>query len=261
MKTFLNWDRPVLTAMVKSKTLPDILAEIERIKQLGTDAIGLQMESWPAECRTPEALRTVFQAIGDCPGYITNYRRKNKVSQCDDVLAEQLLTALDCGATLIDIYAGIYCPGSDMDSEYTVNEAAVEKQKALIREIHNRGGEVLLSSHMHRFLPTEAVMTIARDQYSRGADIAKVVTDANSQAELDENFETLLHLKRSGIPTLFLCNGSYCLKHRRIGPVVGASPLFLVTDDQIDAGAQPKLSTAKAILENLGYMDLPTGGK
>ena len=124
----------------------------------------------------------------------------------------------------------------------------------------------MFSSHVYKitegnkkfcFLPSDKVLNIAKGQQSRGADIAKIVTCADTEEELDANLETTLILKRElKIPSLFLCNGELRYKHRRLGPVLGAC-MFLVTENLRSDALQPTVSEAKKILKDFGYTDLP----
>lgn len=249
---FLNQGRPVITAMLKSNNTKNIIAEIGRFLESGAEAFGFQIETLLPACRTRQDFTEIIQAMDGKPAYITNYIRCNvsPQPQSDEELTEELLLAFDCGAKLCDIRGDLY---DSCEGELTCQDRAVEKQKKLIREIHKMGGEVLMSSHVFRFLPKEQVYTIAKIQQERGADIAKVVTMANSEAELNENFEALLLLKKKlEIPSLFLCNGGHCYRHRILGPMLG-SCMFLVVEDGIQAISQPNISEARKMLTAAGY--------
>lgn len=86
--------------------------------------------------------------------------------------------------------------------------------------IHRIGKKALMSSHVRQgenfiFLKKEEVLETALEHERRGADVAKIVTNADTEAELVENFETIIYCKkRVKIPVLFLCNGKKCLRHR-----------------------------------------------
>ena len=101
-------------------------------------------------------------------------------------------------------------------------------------------------------------MKIAKGHKSRGADVSKIVTDANSEKELLNNLRTSVVLKeRLGIPSLFLCNGTHCARHRILGPAIG-SDMFLVIENSKDGICpQPTIKRAKEILTLAGYTDLP----
>lgn len=251
MKTFLNSNKPIITTMLKAADVDNIIAEITRSLSEGAQAFGFQIETLPPEQRTETNYKKIFSAMDGRPAYVTAYQRSNvsPVPQSDEELGAELLKALDCGAVLLDIRGDMFC---QCDGELTFDPAAVEKQKRFIQKIHDKGGEVLMSSHVMKFISRGEVLKIAEAQAERGADIAKIVTNADSEEELSENFEALLLLKKElKIPALFLCNGTHCKSHRVIGPVLGGSPLFLTTENSFAAGTvtQPANKTAAEILK------------
>lgn len=232
MKTFLGQSRPMITVMLKSKNTGALIEEIKRTSAQGAEAYGLQLEGLQKQYLNRQDLTDIFQAMEDKPCYVTNYARGNinGQNQSDEMLEEELLLALDCGAVLCDVRADMFdrCVG-----EFTLQDTAVEKQKELIREIHRKGKEALMSSHIFQFTPKEQVYAIAHAMQERGADIAKVVAIADDEKELTEAFETLLLLKKEiVIPTLFLCNGFCSYKHRMLGPLLGSCMYLTVENRQ-----------------------------
>ena len=238
--------------MLKSKNMKEIIKDISAAKKEGTESFCLELEIFNQAERTAENFKKIFEAMGDKPAYITNYRRGNvaEYEQTDDQLTEELLLALDCGGTLFDVRGDLFDVSPD---EITYNEAAVQKQIKLIDEIHSRGKEVLMSSHTLRFTPMERVLEIAKAQQKRGADIAKIVTNADTDEELYENFRISLALKKEiDIPVLFLCNGAACRKHRLFAPLLGG-PLYLCVQNGVEVISQPSMDEAKKLLKMSNY--------
>lgn len=255
MSKFLRKGRPTLVGMLYSHTEKDLLREIETLRAQGADAFGLHMEKLLPEERNRATLTRLFSAMRGLPAYVTDYARGNMREESDEELTEALLTAADCGATLIDIRADLFDRSPE---EFTEDERAIEKQKSVIKTLHAMGAEVLMSSHILKFLSGDEVLRIARAQAERGADIAKIVTSADSEAELRENLKTTLRLAESlPIPSLFLCNGSHCRKHRILGPTLG-SCMFLTVENANDGINQPTLKKAVAQLRLAGYRELPS---
>lgn len=248
MKTFLAGDRPIITGMLKSTNKKDILDEIRRITEDGAEAYGFQIDILEDEWKQPHHLKEIFDAMYDKPIYCTNYMRGNTTKNISwNTLRDQLLTAVDLGATLIDIPADMF---DSSDMELSMNKQAIEEQMRLIDEIHRRGGEVLMSSHVLRYIPKETVLMIAEQHKARGADISKIVTEANNIAELNHNFEIQPLLEsRLGIKHLFLCNGTHCRKHRLLAPLLG-SCLFLATENAQTGQNQPTVAQAISILKS-----------
>lgn len=254
MNSFLNWQRPVITTMLKPNNTKDLVRDIAAALNEGTDAFCLEIELMKTECRTATDFKDIFAAMEGKPAYITDYRRLNindKV-QSDEELTEEMLFAFSLAdnVKLFDIRGDLFDPSPD---EITYNEKAVLKQIELAKEVHRLGGEVLMSSHPLRFMPYDDLLKIAKAQSERGVDIVKIVTLAESEKELDANMTATLKLKNDlDKKFLFLCGGSHCKKHRLLGPAMG-NCLFLSVQQGIDGGPQPQMSDAKKILETLGY--------
>lgn len=256
MGLFLRDDRPTLIAMITARDTESIVEEIKKIHTEGVDAIGITHDTLNPDCRNRESYEKIFGAMKDKPVYITNYTRGNPVEHTDEELTEELFEFM--GYIKGPILADIRCDLFARDAiEYTTDSVAVEKQKQVIEKIHNMGAEVLMSAHSLRFLPYEKVLEIALAQQSRGVDVVKIVTDANTEEELAENLMTDIKLRSAiDVPTLFLCNGTHCKKHRIIGPTIG-SDLFLVRENTYDNENQPSIKRARKMLELAGYTDLP----
>lgn len=243
---FSKGKRPVVTVMLKARTKEALIDEIKRANLQGAEAFGYQAEEFDREFRSYENLKEIFSYMEGKPIYYTDYRRGNKCPELsDEELCDEMMTALRAGASLIDVPGDFFCPSQ---GEITTNIDAVKKQMDFIDEIHKMGGEVLMSSHVLKYIPKESVLAIARLHKERGADISKIVTEANTAEELRENMEASLLLERKlGLKHLFLCNGTMCKLHRKIGPFIGAD-MCLVTEDGADVQNQPKISEIKSIL-------------
>lgn len=252
MKSFLKQPRPIITTMLKPDNTRALVRDIEAALKEGTDAFCLEIELMKTECRTASDFKDIFAAMDGKPAYITDYRRLNVNDrvQSDDELTEEMLFAFSVAdnVRLFDIRGDLFDESPD---EITYNERAVEKQIALAKEVHRMGGEVLMSSHPLRFMPYEDVLKIAKAQAERGVDIVKIVTLAESEAEVNENIKTTLRLNEAlDTQFLFLCGGSHCRKHRLLGPVLSNS-LFLSVQKGVDGGPQPQMSDAKKVMELL----------
>ena len=248
--TFLNREAPLLTCMVQSDN-PD------RIKELitasipeGAEAFGMQFCRMKPEYRSKETYRELFAHASSLPVYVTNYRGHgyNK-GKSDEAIASELLELAECGATLCDVMGDIFDP---TEGELTMNEEAVKKQTKLIDELHAKGAEVLMSSHVLKFTPAERVLEIAREHQRRGADICKIVTGADTMAEQIENLRIIDLLKRKlEIPFLFLCGGE-CHILRRIGGEIGCCMYLCVHEyDELATRSQPLLKDVKLVRDTL----------
>jgi len=250
--TFLNQNKPLITCMIQARTPNEAIAAIRNAAVEGADAFGFQFCKMEPEYRTADGLKGIFRHMGNRPIYVTNYRYGFNQEKTDDELAEGLLFELSCGATLLDVMGDMFCKDP---RELTYDAQAVEKQKKLIDEIHARGGEVLMSSHLYRYAPAEEVLEIAKEHQKRGADIAKIVTAAYTDEEKLENLRiTTLLRKELDIPFLFLSSGSHCKLHRNIGPALGACMWLTVPEhDALSTKAQPLLRGIRAIADHFDF--------
>ena len=256
-KTFLGHDQALLTVMVQADH-PDRIKELmEKSIPEGADAFGMQFELLDKEFRNAETYKDLFQCAKDKPTYVTNYRAvrdkgeafsKNK-GKTDDQLAEELVELAECGATLCDVMGDLFDPQPD---EVAVDETAIKKQMELIDRIHEKGAEVLMSSHILKFTSAERVLQVAKEHKRRGADISKIVVGADTMAEQIENIRIVNLLKEElGIPFLFLSAGE-CQILRRIGGELGCCTYLCVHEyDDFSTNTQPLLKKVKAIRDNL----------
>ena len=258
MNTFLKSDRPLITPLLASTEESALLKEISDCLAQGADAFGLQIEQLPKELRGEEKMKGFFAAMGGKPIYVTCYQRGDKIEETEEDRAEMLVNALRWGATLADIRGDMFCP---CDGEMTCDRAAIEKQKALIRRIHSMGKEALVSAHVmydgkFRFLTKEEVLSIALEQQSRGADIAKIVTKADTEEELLENFEAITLLKKKvNIPVLFLCGGEKCLRHRLGGGLIFEPIVFAREQShRKEDSPQPSIEQVVTLFRNARMM-------
>ena len=249
-RTFLTYERPLLTCMVQADN-PDRIKElIDLSLPEGAEAFGMQFCQMKKEYRNKKTYRELFEYASPMPVYVTNYRNHlSNAGKSDDVLAAELVELAECGATLCDVMGDYFdaCEG-----ELTMNKDAIKKQIRLIDELHGRGAEVLMSSHVLKFTPAERVLEIAREHERRGADICKIVTDAENTEQQIENLRIINLLKKNlKIPFLFLAGGE-CRILRRIGGSLGCCMYLCVHEyDEYATKAQPLLRDIKIIRDIL----------
>lgn len=256
--TFLNQNRPLITGMILKDNPDSIQFAIKNSIYDGADCLGIQLERLKKEYKTEENYKKIFAACSGHPIYITNYRGLENKEFSDEELANELLRALSCGATLGDVPASLFDEESGMGIglELSMKQDAIDCQMRLIDKIHNMGKEVLMSSHVLKFIPAETVLEIACEQKKRGADIVKIVTAANSDEEQMENLRiTTLLKKELDIPFLFLSGGTHSKIHRMIGAQLGCVTYLAVKEhDEQAVPTQPTIKAAKAVRDNFDYL-------
>ena len=248
-QSFFENDKALLTVMVQADN-PDRIKElIDKSIPDGAEAFGMQFEQMKSEYRIKEVYKDLFAYAKDKPVYVTNYRIAHNEGKTDDMLAEELVELADCGADLCDVMGDYFDRQPD---EVAVSKTAIEKQKELIRKIHDKGAKVLMSSHVLKYTPAERVLEIALEHQSRGADICKIVTGADTMEQQLENLKIINMLKKNlKIPFLFLCGGE-CSILRRIGGEFGCCMYLCVHEyDALATATQPLLTRVKAIRDNM----------
>ena len=253
MKSFFTSGTPVLTTMINNASTPKrVLELIKKGIDSGTEAFGLQIEQLEGKYRTREVFCEIFNAMDGRPAYITNYRRCSLCPDLtDDELTEQMLLAVECGAALFDMRGDLFDPSP---YEITYNEEAVQKQKELVKTVHSMGAEVLMSSHILEFLPSDKVFELCLTHAERGVDVSKIVSNASDDRQLDDTFKASIMLKeKAPVKTLFLCNGAKSRLHRMVGPMIGSCMYLNVCGDDTYCGTQPELSEVKELLKLCGF--------
>lgn len=246
--TFLVHEKPLLTCMVQAddpRRIKELMARAE-----GAEAFGMQFCRMKPEYRTEEVYRDLFTLASPLPTYVTNYRHTYNAGKSDEELGRELLTLAACGATLCDVMGDYFAPCAE---EMTADAAAIRKQEELIGKLHQSGAEVLMSSHVKKFIPAERVLEIALEHQRRGADISKIVTGAATMAEQIENLRIITLLSENlKIPFLFLTGGK-CHLSRRLGGTLGnCMSLCVVEHDAFSTPAQPLLCDMKILRDLLG---------
>ena len=259
--TFLTYEQPLLTLLFSGKTPAEVAGKVTRAIREGAEGFCLQTCQLEAQYRNREDYRKIFSAMENRPVYVTNYRHGVNETASDQTIAEGLVELAESGATLCDVMGDLFGP---QPGELTVNPEAVQKQKQLIRRIHQAGAEVIMSSHVLVFTPAERVLEIALAQQERGAyggagfivgvvqvfEIGAQVADAHDDVRLQNLRITNLLKKELKTPFLFLSGGE-CQLHRRIGPMLGCCMYLCSLDDEEEPKpVQPMLRKIKAIRDN-----------
>lgn len=245
--SFIRSDKPLKTAMIQVKTADEAIAAIESGLKQGADAFGWQLECLSDDQINEKTFKNVFSAGCGKPFYVTNYKWASGGDKPEEQYFDELLLALKCGATLIDMPGDSFSPAPD---QLTYDEQAIKKQMEFAQKVHDLGGELLISSHVPDFRSEDYVLGMAFEQKRRGADIAKIVTFSHDDEQLTDNLKTTVRLRETlGIPFLFLSGGEKCRLHRLAGPLLGACMWLCVAyRAPITTPPQPLLSDVNEFL-------------
>ncbi len=227
--TFLKYENPLATLMVLEPTPNEAIKVIEEGHKNGADAFGIQLEHLKREYRNLEDLKRIFSSCKGKPIYITSYRNHESTGLSDQECMDYLLLGCKAGATLCDIMADMFDP---QPNEITYNQTAINKQIEIARKIKELGGEVLFSTHTHKFFETNEILKIANSQKERGADIVKIVSVADNEEQLAVSYENIKKLKLTlnQTPFLYLVNGKMHKPIRENGPNLGVCMYLCVNE-------------------------------
>ena len=252
MPTFLEYEKPLLTAMIQCATPEECIQKIKASIAGGADALGVQLCKLEIPYRTPENIRKIFEACDGKPIYVTSYPHGASVNFTDEQCAELLLLALDCGGTLFDVRGDMF--DKSPYYELTENPEAIQKQKELIDKIHRRGGEVLMSSHTFKDLSIEENLRIAKAHEERGADVIKIVNRIGNKDSIPTQIASIQKImQRTNKKLLFLVSGEGRVI-RYIGPNFGVCMYLCVSEHgEMDTPEQPLLSDLVAIRDHMNF--------
>lgn len=249
--SFLDRPRPVITGLMAAETPQEFIARARNMEFDGAGAIAIELNYLKPEFRNYDSLKSIIDSV-NLPFMAIFYRNDKWGDPSDDERQELLLNAVDAGAAMIDVMGDLYDPSP---REITLDSAAIDKQKRLIDDIHSRGSEVIISSHMPDFRTTEQVIEHMKEVESRGADVVKIVHGVTNEEELAETFKTTLALKKElKVPFVHLCNGKLRRPHRFMGPSLGVAITFAVHEyDERYSYNQPTIRSMKAVFDNMHW--------
>lgn len=234
-------DNPLFTVMVQADN-PDRIKElIDKSLPMGAEAFGIMLEQLKRCYKSSDIYRELFSYAKGKPIYVTNSRVAENSEKTDDELAEEMLEIAECGENLLcDIIGDLF---DKQPGEMTYDAEAIKKQMALIEQLHEKGANVLISSHIFKFTDSDAVLKIAKEHKRRGADVSKIVVGADNMEQQLENLKIINRLREElGSPFLFLSNGE-CSILRRIGGRLGCCMYLCVCEyDELATPQQPLIS-------------------
>jgi len=131
--------------------------------------------------------------------------------------------------------------------------AIIERQCALIDQVHTMGAEVLLSCHPGVPMTTEQVVGLAKFLEERKPDIIKIVTKATTCEECDEAVRAMSVLKRElHTPVSYHANGKAGIPSRILNPLQGGQIAFCI--DRYNEGStmeQLELRSVRAAVDSV----------
>ncbi len=252
-KSFLMLERPVITCIIGEPDPASDIATIKNAEYEGAKAFAVHFDRLDRQYQTEEVLKKIADSTTR-PAMMLLYRAAGEriMPYTDEERLDILKSAVKCGAACIDITADSFAPSPD---EYTKEPSAVDRQLRYIDEIHEMGGEVVISSHVYHSMTCEQVVEHMLDVEKRGPDIAKIVTLANTQEEFLEAIRTTMELRKvMKIPFIHLCGGEFAKPLRLLEPLLGSFLTFCpLTYTQDFISIQPLYSNMVSAIWNLNW--------
>lgn len=266
-KSIAKLPSPVLAGVVRETTTRAAIAQIKNCLYDGAGMIDLHMSC--LENNSVEELKKIIDSTS-LPILALNYNNtflwENTGLSEEDRVAS-FLRAVEAGAAGVDIQGYTYdiaskrgFVGEDKYSftkgnpkEVVTDEAVIAKQCNLIEKLHSMGAEVLLSCHPGIPMMAEQVVELALFLEKRNPDVIKIVTRAETEADLIESFKAMVMLKKElKTPVTYHAAGKHGMLSRLVNPVLGGHIAFCI--DRFNTGStmeQVALHSAKEIIEGL----------
>ncbi|MBP3369552.1 MAG: type I 3-dehydroquinate dehydratase [Clostridia bacterium] len=254
MRKFLDNYRPMLVSMVTETEIDSAIACVANSIYGGADALGFGLGFIKREYRTEENFKRLFEACAGKPVYLYSYPEVESIDFTHEECAEYLLFVAECaskhGAVICDIMCDMF---GCVEGGFSDDPITIEKQMALADKIHALNCEVLYSVHHPSFLGESEIIRQAKEQVNRGADVIKIVTQANTREELISNLDIITRIKQEiDTPLLYLSSGKYSYTIRQIGVALGVDICLCVEHyNSLTNKAQPSLASSRAIRDNL----------
>lgn len=272
-KSFVNLDRVMLTAVIRESNKRAAIAAMINAQNQGAMGFDLHVNCLEPQYRNVNDLSEIFGRFKR-PVLALNYNndmwfRSAGLSQ--EEMLSGLEMAVDAGAAAVDLQGFMFDTDTKkslreskenypfieaMPAEVTLNPEAIEKQKEWIKKIHDKGGEVVLSTHTGCYLSGEQLLSLALKLEERGADLLKIVTTGcNTEQDVADAAQNVVMLKKH-LKTKFQyhCNGKCGQLTRIINPMLGSYLIFTIADYK-DTSAYEQINLSKMV-DLFNYLDM-----
>ena len=235
---------PLFGITDRLRTPEELIANIKQFEAEGAHGVVLDFAELDRQYLTEENFRNIISSSRRLEMYACFYRNNHTQDLTDEDRAGYLLMAAHAGADIVDVMGDLF---DRTEGELTVDPAAVEKQKALIAELHKAGVTVLMSSHVNKPCSTEDTLKYFYAHSERGVDISKAVFYCNDEAELQESRRTSEELcAKLPIPFVYVCSGAFGSQIQRYETLLNGSLMTFVRCRENEL--QPSVKNALAFL-------------
>lgn len=246
----LGKGRPPLVCSITDPTADTALCTIRNAIYDGADGFLIHLEHMLPEERTPDRLKTMFSYAQNKPILTLNYRKQG--GPTDEKLVKVQYDAIDAGAGCVDMVGDTF---GEAPFQLATDPNALQMQKEYIDEVHGKGAQVMMSSHMWEYLAPDKLMKQCLEMERRNADIIKIAMLISNEEEMLAQMRATYEISHTlKVPFLHILMGQYGKAHRVFGPTLG-SCMILCVQQYTPRGhkEKPLLRAVRDIYNNLDY--------
>ena len=272
-KKFSTSSTPLVIGVVRERTAQNSIKKIREYKESGATAIDWHLSCLEDEYKDISQLKIVEDST-DLPILALNYNQRYDWSEIDDSEEDRiglLMKALKAGVSAIDIQGytfdvqskrkfvgdNIYSFTRNNPFEIVTDKKVIDKQKDLIKRVHDMGKEVLLSTHPYIPMNCKQITDLVCFLAERNPDVIKLVTRCLTEDDLTEAFYTMRQLKKLNLrqKISFHCCDELGKTTRLVNPVLGSYMCFCTkADDESRNKEQLDIQTAVGFFKEFGWL-------
>ncbi|MEM3046694.1 MAG: type I 3-dehydroquinate dehydratase [Candidatus Bathyarchaeia archaeon] len=268
-------NRPFICAVITDANVDACIRTMKLAEFDGADAFELDLHVLQPY---PPSKQDVKDIVGctSKPTFTVN-RRVGGRPQSEDERVKMQLDAFDAGTVGFDTELDTFDPCTQWDAaktkhqmehlqgisldpdvmplEVSYDPEAERKQMRLIDDLHARGGEVMLSTHILVRMKPEGALRVGRLMEKRGADLAKIVGRTRDMGDLLDVLACNLALKKElKIPFNMMSHGQPSALGRVLYPMFGSSWVYC-QQTFVPGGFhyQPLVKTMRYILQHVDF--------
>jgi 3-dehydroquinate dehydratase len=247
-------ERPFICTSLAETTVEETVAAMKRAEYEGTRAfeVHLPLLDFPTGADAERLLSATANPVYATCRRDTFYELlgvDEPVSLTDGERAERLVTAVEAGFAGADFELDSFdrTPGPERftedaiaahaaapdatPAEVTDDPDAVARQEAFVADVHDAGGDVVLSAHTYTHLEPADAVAIAERMTERGADFGKLVGVDQSMDDALDTLEAHLRLNEADVlPYALMAIGDTSRITRPMAPMFGSAWVFAQHD-------------------------------
>lgn len=269
-------NRPFICAVITDMDVASCIRTMKLAEFDGADAFELDLHCLEP---FPPTKKDVANIVGctSKPVFTVNRRTPKTKPQGEDGRMRLQVDAFEAGTKGFDMELDTFDPWTEWDEakakwqmehlkgisldpdvmprEVSFDAEAERKQMSLIDDLHSRGGEVMLSTHIIVRMKPEGALRVGKLMEKRGADLAKIVALNRDMYDLLDTLACNVTLKKElKIPFKMMSHGQPSRIGRVIFPMFGTSWVYC-QETLLPGGFhhQPLVSTMRFILQHVDF--------